>query len=165
MRGGFSLAIPSPAGGRGPGRGWARFTSPPPGARLGAGGIFFSFNLCPLCACHSGAPLFSPRSHTAQHGTGQIETSLPLSGLTNQRAASDRFASRRGDRALPRAGENRSRHGKKGPSRFGPGRKMETAAESLDGERKEPPRLRREKTAARQAAPRRRPARSFDADG
>jgi hypothetical protein len=77
MRGGLPLTIPSPAGGRGPGRGWARFTSPPLGeagrrapgtwggraadARQGAGGIFFSFNLCPLCGRHS-APLFSPRS-------------------------------------------------------------------------------------------------------
>jgi hypothetical protein len=65
MRGGFplkqALKIPSPAGGRGPGRGWARFTSPPPGERPGAGGVFFSFNLCPLYACHS-VPLFSPRS-------------------------------------------------------------------------------------------------------
>jgi hypothetical protein len=65
MRGGFplkqSLVIPSPAGGRGPGRGWAHFTSPPPGERPGAGGVFFSPNLCPLCGRHS-APLFSPRS-------------------------------------------------------------------------------------------------------
>jgi hypothetical protein len=92
MRGGFplkqALVIPSPAGdcaskkcrvgtaGRGPGRGWARFTSPPGGGRsqssrhlgrqsrwceAGSGGRFFSFNLCPLCGRHS-APLFSPRS-------------------------------------------------------------------------------------------------------
>ena len=61
MRGGFPLTIPSPAGGRGPGRGWARFTSPPPGERPGAGGIFFSSNLCPLYACHT-VPLFSQRS-------------------------------------------------------------------------------------------------------
>jgi hypothetical protein len=57
MRGGFPLnqvlVFPSPAGdcaskkcrvgtaGRGPGRGWARFTSPPLGERPGAGGRFF----------------------------------------------------------------------------------------------------------------------------
>jgi hypothetical protein len=33
----------------------------PAGERPGAGGVFFSFNLCPLYACHS-VPLFSPRS-------------------------------------------------------------------------------------------------------
>ena len=74
MRGGFSLkqalVIPSPAGGRGPGRGWAYFTSPPRGRGRERGAFFFSLNLCPLCGRHS-APLFSSRSRPMNGTVGR----------------------------------------------------------------------------------------------
>ncbi len=146
MRGGFSLTIPSPAGGRGPGRGWARFTSPPMGAagrrtpgtwggraadaRPGAGGFFFSFNLCPLCVRHT-VPLFSSRSRPMN---GTVSRTRPgPSALAGPRCP-------RSNRRPPRkpapffdARRNQTPPQKKSPSHFGPGEEAGTLVESLDG--------------------------------
>ena len=121
MRGGLplkqALVIPSPAGGRGPGRGWARFTSPPPGERPGAGGVFFSLNLCPLCVRHT-VPLFSPRSLSNEWDSKQDKTrSFGPGERHGVRTRTNGHQENQRSSSAPI--EIRPRHKKKDPSHFG----------------------------------------------
>ena len=62
----FHLTPTGEAGRRAPGTGGGRAAD----ARPGAGGVFFSLNLCPLCGRHS-APLFSSRSRPMNGTVGR----------------------------------------------------------------------------------------------
>ncbi len=134
----------------------------PTGGEAGSGGLFFSFNLCPLYACHS-APLFSPRSRPMN---GTVSRTRPgPSSLAGPRCPRSNRRPPRKPAPFSDAHRNQTPPQKKSPSHFGPGKEAGTLVKSLDGKEWGTAPLSVDEDDCSPGHPRRRPARLLNADG
>ncbi len=153
MRGGFplnqALVFPSPAGGRGPGRGWARFTSPPPGGEAGSGGRFFWLQFVPAMRAPHRTAVLSTFTSNEWDSKQDKPRAFDLAGGHGVRA---RTTGHREPKRLSSLIENRPRHKRRAPAISGRGRKLGPWLNRWTGKNGGPLLFRWMKTTVHQAA-------------